>query len=239
MWCPSTCIHCAVRSRALCRALPSGQLSQLSRVAHRRRYEPGRVIVVSDQPQDWFANVLSGVVKLTRTLPDGREQIVGLLFPGDFLGRPYRELAACAVETATAVEVCCFGRRRFEELLEEQPALRQLLLERTLDEIDAAREWILLLGRGGAAERVAALVLLVARRLQVGADDSGAATEPIHIELPLSRTEMAEYLGLRTETVSRQLRRLKVAGLIEMVSRRSLTVRDIAALEHFVQKEYS
>ncbi len=70
---------------------------------------------------DWFANVLSGVIKLTKTMPDGRQQIVELLFPSDFLGRPFRAGGAYAAEAATVVELCCFSRQHFEGRLHEWP----------------------------------------------------------------------------------------------------------------------
>jgi CRP/FNR family transcriptional regulator len=178
------------------------------------------------------------VVKLTLTLSDGRQQIVGLLFASDFLGRPFKDRAPYTAEAATVVELCCFGRRHFEQLIEEQPAARRLYIERMLDAVDAARDWMLLLGCKSAEERVATLILLIARRRRVAWCESCARGQPLHFDLPLSRTDMAEYLGLRIETVSRQLRRLGAAGVIETPNRRSLTVRDLAALERIVEQQH-
>jgi CRP/FNR family transcriptional regulator len=233
----SSCRDCAVRSDALCGVVPAEELSQLNRMAHRKRYRPGSVIVASGEQPDWCANVISGVIKLTLTLADGRQKIVGLLFPSDFLGRPFKERMPYTAEAATVVELCSFGRRHFEQLLEEQPAPRHLFLERTLDSVDAARDWMLLLGCKSAEERVATLILLIARRRRAAWCGACAPNQPLHFELPLSRTDMAEYLGLRIETISRQLRRLSAAGVIETSSRRSLTVRDLAALERIVEKQ--
>ena len=83
------CSECGIRSRALCCALSPEQLAALNRISYRRRFPPGQLIS-GIETEDWFANVLSGVVKLTKTLADGRQQIVQLLFPSDFLGRPFR-----------------------------------------------------------------------------------------------------------------------------------------------------
>ena len=212
------CSECAVRSGALCCALSPEQLAALNRISYRRRYAAGRVICDIDT-QDWFGNVISGVVKLTKTLPDGRQQIVELLFPSDFLGRPFRAVGAYAAEAATAVELCCFGRQHFEGLMHEWPNLKQLFLERTLDEVDAAREWMLLLGRKSAQEKVAALLLLILRRMRAPAGEAAAPSRPARFDLPLSRTEMADFLGLRIETVSRQLAHLREAGVIETDAR--------------------
>jgi CRP/FNR family transcriptional regulator len=185
---------------------------------------------------DWYANVISGVVKLTLALADGRQQIVGLLFPSDFLGRPFKGGVPYTAEAATVVEVCCFGRRHFEQLIEEQPAARRLFIERTLD---AARDWMMLLGCKSAEERVATLLLLIARRRRAAWCEPWAQPLPLTIELPLSRTDMAEYLGLRIETISRQLRKLSAAGVIETSSRRLVTVRDVSALERVVESRVS
>ena len=95
---------------------------------------------------------------------------------------------------------------------------------------------MLLLGCRSAEERVATLLLLIARRRRpvwCGPCTGGA---PLRFDLPLSRTDVAEYLGLCIETVSRQLRRLTAAGVIETSKRRSLTVRDLPALERIVER---
>jgi CRP/FNR family transcriptional regulator len=229
------CSECAVRSAALCCALSPEQLAALNRIAHRRRYPAGRLISDIDA-EGWFANVLSGVVKLTKSLPDGRQQIVELLFPSDFLGRPFRAGGGYTAEAATAVELCCFGRQQFESLMHEWPNLKQLFLERTLNLIDAAREWMLLLGRKSAEEKVAALVLLVLQRLRAPGRDAAPANTA-HFDLPLSRTEMADFLGLRIETVSRQLAHLRDAGIIEIAQRRTIVVRDVAALARMTETD--
>ena len=234
----NTCAECAVRSSALCRVLSPDQLAAFNRLAYRKRYPAGQTICGIDT-QDWFANVLSGVIKLTKTMPDGRQQIVELLFPSDFLGRPFRACGAYAAEAATAVELCCFSRQHFEGLLHEWPELKQLFLERTLDDVDAAREWMLLLGRKSAEEKVAALILLILRRMQVAGHDAAARTGTVQLDLPVSRTEMADYLGLQIETVSRQLAHLRRAGVIDSAKGRTIIVRDVAALERMTETDRS
>src|SRR5581483_11811089 len=229
------CTDCPIRSRALCRALSTEQLARLRRLSYRKRYPSGRLITGVDPAESWCAQVVSGVVKLTKTLPDGRQQIVGLLFPADFLGRPFAASSPYAAEAATAVELCCFNRRQLEELMHEQASLKQLFLERTLDEVDAVREWMLLLGRKSAGEKVAALILHIAQRLHAGNGQEAAQPQPVRLDLPLSRTEMADYLGLRIETVSRQLKHLRTAGVIDTGGGRAVTVRDIAALSRMTE----
>jgi len=225
------CLGCAVKDKALCKALSPEDLAKLNRLAYRKRYRAGQMISGLSAPEAWCATILTGVVKLTKSLPDGRQQIVGLLFPSDFLGRPFKTTSPYAAEAATDVALCCYNRGHFEGLLAEQPELKQLLLERTLDAVDASHEWMLLLGCKSAKERVAALLVLIAHRLAPDAPRAGAAQPPLRIELPLSRAEIADYLGLRLETVSRQLNRLQAAAVIKRVARRGITICNPRELE--------
>jgi CRP/FNR family transcriptional regulator len=226
---PKVCLQCPVRDTALCRVLDSQQLTRLNRHSYRRCYPAGQLIAGVSASEDWCATVLSGVIKLSKLLPDGRQQIVALLFPGDFLGRPYRAEFPYAAETATEVHLCCYGRTYFEGLLQEQPELKQTFLERTLDSVDAARDWMLLLGRKTAREKVAALLLTILRRTARPCPDC-EHERCRQLTLPLSRTEMADYLGLRLETVSRQLKQLEIAGAITRIDLRRISVTDATAL---------
>jgi len=225
---PKACSECAVRDTALCRVLGTQQLARLNRRSYRRWYPAGQVIAGVTASEDWCATVLSGVVKLSKTLSDGRQQIVALLFPGDFLGRPYRAEFPYTAETAVEVQLCCYGRTYFESFMEEQSDLKQVFLERTLDAVDAARDWMLLLGRKTAREKVAALLLTILRRTSLPCREGAQSGRLI---MPLTRNEMADYLGLRVETVSRQLKRLEEdGGIIKRIDPRHILVPNVKAL---------
>jgi len=226
-----SCPACVVGATALQGGLSLPGLDSLSRNGHHKRFESRRLIVVAELGEDWVAIVLSGVVKLTRSLPDGRQQTVALLFASDFLGRPFKAGKAYAAESATVVELCCFSRRQFEELLHRQADLKQLFLERTLDQLDAAHECMLLLGRKTAQEKVATLILQILRRFQATEGTRGVLPSGTKFKLPLSRAEMADYLGLRIETVSRQFQVLRTAGVLDTARDRTVTVKDTRALE--------
>jgi CRP/FNR family transcriptional regulator len=208
-----SCAACTVRSIALCRVLDPPQLAHPNRHSYGRWYPAGRMIAGAAACENWCATVLEGVVKLSKTLPDGRHQIVALLFPGDFLGRPFRSEFPYTAEAATDVHLCCYSRASFEGLLRDHPKFKQAFLERILDSVDTARDWMLLLGQKTAREKVATLLLTILKRsAEVGSERDNPGTELI---LPLTRTEMADYLGLRLETVSRQLRKLEADGTIK------------------------
>jgi CRP/FNR family transcriptional regulator, anaerobic regulatory protein len=175
------------------------------------------------------ANVISGVLKASMGLADGREQIVGIVFPSDFIGRPFGHETPYSVTALTDAEMCIFSRKAFDEFARDHPDLEHRLLARTLDELDRAREWMLLLGRKTASERIATLLLQMSSRLQApGCAGDAAALD--RFELPLDRQQIGDVLGLTIETVSRQLSRMKGEGIIALPDRRSVIIHDRNAL---------
>ncbi len=176
---------------------------------------------------EFVASVVSGVAALTQTLEDGRRQMVGLLLPSDFVGRPGREVARFDVTAVSPITLCCFRRKPFEHLLEETPHISQRLLEMALDELDAAREWMLLLGRKTAREKIASLISIIARRASIAGE---IRPEEVAVELPLTRDAMSDYLGLTLETVSRQISALRKDGIIVLEGNRRIIVPDMNAL---------
>lgn len=236
------CHTCPVRSSAICSAVGVEAARDLGRIVHRMRIPEGRVIYGGNQKARTFGIVISGVVKLVTVKPDGRTQIVGLQFASDFVGRPYVEASAVFAEAATDVELCCFSGRAFEDLLREHADLERVLFKRTLNDLDAARDWMFLLGRKSAQEKVATLLNLIAERNVEPICDCGSpgpdkkpAAAAATMRLPLSRTEIAECLGLRVETVCRQLAHLKDRGVISTSRRRTFTVNDMTQLKRYAE----
>jgi CRP/FNR family transcriptional regulator len=219
-----------VRHRAVCGAMNDEQIARLSEISHRKKYAAGQLIMSDQQPVTFFANVISGTIKLTKTISDGRQQIVGLLFPPDFLGRTFGRSNPYFAEAAGDVEVCVFPSQAFERLIDIYPGLQHHLFERTLDELDAAREWMLLLGRKTAEEKVASFLLLLARRSVIANCSAHGDIAMRRFDLPLRRADMADYLGLTIETISRQLTRMRTAGIIDMIDARTLEVPNVADL---------
>lgn len=227
------CSTCAIRHQAICGALRDDELLRLNQIARHRSFAPGQTVMSDDDRAEFLANVISGVVKLAKTLPDGRQQIVGLLFAPDFVGRAYSQNNPYFAEAATAVELCCFPRDRFEALLKEFPGLEHRLFERTLNELDSAREWMVLLGRKTANEKVASFLYLLAKRAMLtGCPHQAAPATNAFFELPLSRADIADYLGLTIETVSRQITKLRMQGQIDLVNTQHISVPSIRALSN-------
>ena len=217
------CENCAIRASESycpschCLAASPEVLAEVGRIANTHHYTTGQTIISENVPVDFVANVVSGIVKLTKTLPDGRQQIVGLLFPSDFVGRVFARSWEFSAEAASDVELCCLNRKAFEAIADRHPDLKQRLLASTLDELDAAREWMLLLGCKSAEEKIASfLMLLVRRSIDMRCGPEAQPVGPI-FELPVNRADIAGYLGMTVETVSRQISRLKAEGIIELI----------------------
>lgn len=193
-----------------------------------RSYARGETIVWAEEPLTHLGSIVRGAAFLDRTLEDGRTQIVGLMLPSDFIGRPDRRTVAHNVIAATDVTLCRFTKPVFERLLERSPAMMRRMLAMTNDDLDAARDWILLLGRKTARERVAGFLSLLARRTirEAGLPPRGALT----LTLPVSRSDMANYVGMTPETASRQLSALRADGIIAIPSRHSIAIPDLAGL---------
>ncbi|MFT7057554.1 MAG: CRP/FNR family transcriptional regulator [Pseudorhodobacter sp.] len=222
------CGDCPIRHRAVCARCETDELGQLEQIKYYRSYQAGQTVVWSGDRMDFVASVVTGIATLTQTMEDGRRQMVGLLLPSDFVGRPGRANAAYDVTATTDLVMCCFRKKPFEDMMLATPHISQRLLEMTLDELDAAREWMLLLGRKTAREKIASLLAIIARR-----DASLQLKTPagkIVFDLPLTREEMADYLGLTLETVSRQMSSLRKDGVISLEGARHVTVPDFDAL---------
>ena len=196
----------------------------LNGIGRMRKLRAGEQLIWEGDEAVLVANVIDGLLKLSSQTSDGREQILGIAYPSDFLGRPFGGSTPYGVEALTDAQVCVFERRDFDRFAREHPALEHKLLERTLSELDRTRKWMLLLGRMNAEQKLASFLLQSEERAG-GADENGS------FDLQLSRQQIADILGLTIETVSRQLTRMKAEGLIDLPSRRTVTILDRQTLE--------
>ena len=171
--------------------------------------------------------LLEGVVRTYRIMSDGRRAIMGFIHPGDVLGVSFRDRYLVTAEAVTQVKVRRFARDRFFTMINELPALRPQLFAILCDEMSAAQDQVLLLGRKTAEERVISFLLYVRRKCTRGEE----------IELPMSRQDIADYLGLTIETVSRTMTSLTRRGLIAPGARHAITLRKLSALRKIAGDE--
>ncbi len=220
------CDTCVVRNRAICSSLDGEELKTLNNIGRRRTLAPGESLMWEGEDSVLVANVIDGVLKLSTGTEDGREQIVGVVYPSDFIGRPFGATSGHGVTALTEAKVCVFSRKDFDAFAREHPSLEHKLLQRTLAELDRTRRWMLLLGRKSAGEKVSSFLLEMSERLvQPGCVEAPDMPQR-HFVLPFSRQQVADVLGLTIETVSRQFTRLKADGLIDLPSRREVVILD-------------
>jgi len=222
----SSCDLCAIRNRAICAALDAREVETLNTIGRRQQLSAGESLIWEGEDSVRVANVIEGVLKLSSGTRDGREQIVGLVYPSDFIGRPFAATVNHEVTALTEARICVFNRRDFDAFARDHPALEHKLLEHTLDELDRTRRWMLLLGRKSASEKIACLLIEMSERLAPQHCAPGRETAPQHLTLPFSRQQIADVLGLTVETVSRQFTRLKTEGTVDLPSRREVIILD-------------
>jgi CRP/FNR family transcriptional regulator len=223
------CADCPIRHRAVCSKCEPNELARLEEIKYYRAFEAGQTVIWSGDRMDFVGSVVSGIATLTQTMEDGRTQMVGLLLPSDFVGRPGRSGSAYNVVAVTDMVMCCFRKGPFEDMIARTPHIAHRLLEMTLDELDAAREWMLVLGRKTAREKIASLLAIIARR-DAALHSSKRQDGSLVFDLPLTREAMADYLGLTLETVSRQISALKKDGVVRLEGKRKVTVPDMQRL---------
>jgi CRP/FNR family transcriptional regulator, anaerobic regulatory protein len=232
---PLLCRACEARHRGVCGKLSEEQLVRLSKQTTRHQMRAGQEVKTVADGNARYANILSGVVKLSKLTSDGRQQIVGLQFAPDFLGRPMGRQPETMIEASTDVKVCSFPKAVIDDMMRQTPELEHKLHEQTLRELDEAREWLLTLGRKTAPERVAAFLCFLAKHSDPeGADNAQAA---LTLELPMTRAEIADFLGLTIETVSRQVTRLRQSGTIVLRDNRTVDIPNLEKLQALADGE--
>ncbi|MBX6321330.1 MAG: helix-turn-helix domain-containing protein [Rhodospirillaceae bacterium] len=218
------CADCGVREQTLCGALQPEEMARMAAITQRVRFKAHEPIFGEGEPAAHVYNVTGGMVKIYKLLPDGRRQITGFLGVGDFLGMAIGDTYAYSAEAITEARLCRFQRSKLEALLIAMPQLQRRLFVMASTELCAAQDQMLLLGRKTARERLCSFLLYLSQR----AVRSGQKPSPVL--MPMTRADIADYLGLTTETVSRTLTQLKSRGLIALLPGGKVRLNDPEAL---------
>lgn len=177
-------------------------------------------------PADYCYRIVSGCVRTVKLMEDGRRQIGEFLLPGDLLGFDTLGTHDFAAQAVADTVVRRFRRRDVEALVERNVGLARRLRELTVRNLHTAYARMLLLGRKTATERIASFLLEMAER-------HGA--EQGNVELPMCRVDIADHLGLTTETVCRVLMQLRRDGTID-IARTSLAIKNLRSLREFASE---
>jgi CRP/FNR family transcriptional regulator len=167
---------------------------------------------------------------MTKNLHDGRKHIISLMVPTDMYGHLFDGASSYQVEALADSQIFCLDREKFEKILKDEPEVERMFLINVLDELDAAREWILLLGARKVIERVASFLLILIRRRSRLVDIAGLEHDPIAVHIPIRRIDLAHYLGTRPESLSRALHELDEMGVIKIHDPAHLEVTHLSAL---------
>jgi CRP/FNR family transcriptional regulator len=221
----TACESCGARALSICSAMQAEDLGRLAATRTHQSVAAGETFLNESEMATHFFNIVEGAVKVFKLMPDGRRQITGFLFAGDLLGLAFNDSYTYSAEAITPVKICRFPRRQLERLLDEFPKMEKRLLAMASNELAAAQEQMMLLGRKTAHERIASFLLSLARR-ERRFGRTGAT-----VPLPMTRTDIADFLGLTTETASRVFTSLRKQGYIEIETAGSVRLTDRDTLE--------
>ena len=219
----SPCTACPVRELAFCASLDARSQAVLRQMSQQIPVTTGQLLAEEGQINAPFMMVVAGVVELAKRLPDGRRQVMGFRFPGEIVTVPCSETASrVSAHAVTPGTVCQIDVGAFWHLVRSDPKISLRLLAVACEEIAATQDQIMLLRRKSATERVAHFIAHLPGR---GQADGNV------VEMVMKRQDMADYLGLTTETVSRALATLRAEEIVHLADRRHAVIDDPAALE--------
>jgi CRP/FNR family transcriptional regulator len=208
----SRCAVCEVRSLSICGALDQAELLQFERIGRSIHLAPNEALFTAGQSASSVYSLSAGIGRLYKLLPDGRRQILGFALPGDFIGAGSSERYNFSVDSIEAISACRISREAFDRFSAGNPQLLLRINQFSTRELMLAQEQMLLLGRRTAEEKVASFLIGWRDRLtRIGEHRQT-------IRLPMSRQDIADFLGLTIETVSRTLTRFEREKMLVIVA---------------------
>jgi CRP/FNR family transcriptional regulator, anaerobic regulatory protein len=224
------CQGCEVRDKAVCGVLDCAKLAQFKSLGRTLKLDSSQTLFHEGDPATRVFTLTSGTLKLYKLLPDGRRQVTGFMHPGDFLGMSMDDEHAFSAEALEAAILCWFPRNRFDDFVEEHGSMERELYRMAAHELAAARQQMVLLGRKTATERLASFLLFLAER-----SDRLPGRTPNLVRLPMSRSDIADYLGLTKETVSRVFSAFRRDRLIRLCATDEVEIIDSQGLEQLAE----
>ncbi|WP_198373514.1 Crp/Fnr family transcriptional regulator [Roseomonas rosulenta] len=220
----SICMKCGSRSVGLCAPLDAAALDDMSGESERLAFDQRDAIFRQGDAARHVYTLTEGMARLTRVLPDGRQAVIGFRFAGDILGFTPEAEHAFGAEMLTRGTVCRLDRRRLEQMFRRYPVMERRFLDLCVKELSASQDHILALGRFSAEERVAAFLVSLAE-----AQERRGHVGPV-FDLPTTRADIGEFLGLTLETVSRAVSSFRKRGWIRLHGHSGIELSDRNAL---------
>lgn len=230
--CPhnAACAGCKSRHMSLCSVLNANELKIFSKISTDLHKTTKQIICSEDERAEYIYNIRNGAVRISKMLSDGRRQITGFLFTGDFFGLSCKNRYSYTAEAITAVDICRFPRAKIIESFRDFPALGERAFDMTRTELESTHDQMLLLGRKTAREKLCSF-LLTMREKSAHLDGK----HENEVDIPMSRSDIADFLGLTVETISRQFTNLHKLGLIELDSAHKVLLKNPEALSDMAE----
>ncbi len=211
--------------------LPNRSLNDCLSQALIRRFDPKEFVFVEGDPANNIYRIESGAVSLFKVLPDGRRQILGFAYPGDFIGLGVQGEHIMNAQAIKPARIRSMPLAALHKIATSDPSLSFTLYQAVAEELAATRDLMMTTGHRSACERVAAFLIALSRRNERSGDDLGV------IDLPMTRVDIADFLGLTIETVSRTLTKLKTRGLIDLPQSTRIVLADRVELQRLAEGE--
>ena len=219
------CNICKVRTYSFCRCLDEDKIHLFSHISFEKRFSNKETIFLQNDPARHLYNITEGNVKVYQLLDDGRIQIIGFLYPGDFFGSYSNNKYNYCAESIGDLKTCVFDQKILDNYLDENPVLAKELLNKTSFELTLAQDRLTVLGKLKATERITKFLLNISeQRKRIGWKNNP-------ISLPMTRQDIADYLGLTIETVSREISNLKTLNVIKGITSKKFFLTDFEKLE--------
>lgn len=212
--------------------IPGGAIETGARpeIRTHRKTKPGQSLFMEGDDARFLFEVVTGVVRLSRVSRGGRRQVIAFGFPGDVLGFPLNGTHHADCDVLEGGEVLVYPARALASP-DEDPQLNRYLVRAAMLEIGGMQDHFMVLGRKCAIEKTAAFLNVLASRI-------GEPTpEGTRIHLPMYRSDIADFLGLSSETISRAFTFLRQRGIIFLPTAKEIVVPDVAALMQLVEAE--
>ena len=206
-----TCADCAVREFSVCSSLDEAEMRDFEQLSRRVHFSTCETVFAQEDMSLPLFSLVDGVIRLYKLLPDGRRQIVGFALPGDLLGMTTADRHGVSADAIGPVTVCRIARVPFARFSADNLNLLRRINELVTRELNRARDHMVLLGRRSAEEKIAAFLVDWRARLAELRETTDI------VPLPMSRQDIADYLGLTIETVSRTFTKLERDGVIDII----------------------
>lgn len=191
-------------------------------------YRNGETIIAQGKPFPVVGTILQGVAVVEEIRMDGSEAIMAFLLPTDLIGMPDETPSMFNIVAAGTVRLACMSLQNFMQVIETTPSVAINAMSRALDRLELVRGWVVQANHLNARERLIALIALMGLRdIQAGLT---SAEDPILLNIPVSREQIGNLLGLGLYTVSRLMGELKQEGLIQFDGPHLIKIPDLNRL---------